>query len=190
MFIAMAMIALIIGGLAWYDARSSQPDGVSIKITDLPANATRVTLAQDDSGRLAYRVDWVNGDQTWMSPTVFAQALYDQRDGRPLHFAFLNITSTAGLVWVSLGLLGQVLFAGRMILQWLASEKRRRSIVPTAFWWMSLIGASMLICYFIWRKDAVGVLGQATGWIIYCRNLWLIYFPAKPQADVTVQGVA
>ncbi|HAI14296.1 MAG TPA: hypothetical protein DCM28_21505, partial [Phycisphaerales bacterium] len=73
-------------------------------------------------------------------------------------------------MWVAVGLLGQVLFTGRMIVQWIASEKSKRSVVPTAFWWMSLIGASMLITYFIWRKDVVGVLGQATGWFIYVRN--------------------
>ena len=80
-----------------------------------------------------------------------------------------------------LGLLGQVLFTGRMVVQWLVSEKQKQSVVPTAFWWMSLIGASMLITYFIWRKDIVGFLGQATGWLIYVRNLWLIYKPRTGQ---------
>ncbi|MAX23723.1 MAG: hypothetical protein CMJ19_04390 [Phycisphaeraceae bacterium] len=92
-----------------------------------------------------------------------------------------NITTPFGLVWVGIGLLGQVLFTGRMIVQWIASEKSKRSVVPTAFWWMSLIGASMLITYFIWRKDVVGVLGQATGWFIYVRNLYLIYGHKKSQ---------
>jgi lipid-A-disaccharide synthase-like uncharacterized protein len=67
---------------------------------------------------------------------------------------------------VGLGLLGQVLFTGRMLVQWLASEKQKRSVVPVAFWWMSLIGATMLLVYFTWRRDIVGVLGQATGWFI------------------------
>jgi lipid-A-disaccharide synthase-like uncharacterized protein len=44
-----------------------------------------------------------------------------------------------------------------------------------AFWWMSLVGASMLLVYFIWRRDIVGILGQATGWFIYIRNLVLIH---------------
>jgi len=73
------------------------------------------------------------------------------------------------------GLSGQVLFTGRMLVQWVVSERSKRSVVPTAFWWMSLCGASMLVIYFIWRKDIVGVLGQCTGWTIYVRNLWLIY---------------
>ena len=54
---------------------------------------------------------------------------------------------------------------------------RRRSVVPTIFWWMSLLGASMLLVYFIWRKDIGGILGQGTGWAIYARNLWMIYRP-------------
>ncbi|MDA0812051.1 MAG: lipid-A-disaccharide synthase N-terminal domain-containing protein [Verrucomicrobia bacterium] len=90
-------------------------------------------------------------------------------------YSTLNITSTAGIFWVGVGLLGQVLFTGRMIVQWIASEKEKRSIVPTSFWWMSLGGATMLIVYFVWRVDIVGVIGQATGWFIYVRNLWFVY---------------
>ncbi|MCY2958467.1 MAG: lipid-A-disaccharide synthase N-terminal domain-containing protein [Planctomycetota bacterium] len=89
--------------------------------------------------------------------------------------SLLNITSPAGIVWVTLGFLGQLLFTGRMLVQWLISEQSRRSVIPTAFWWMSLAGASMLLAYFLWRRDPIGVLGQATGWFIYVRNLWMIY---------------
>ncbi|MEM8872751.1 MAG: lipid-A-disaccharide synthase N-terminal domain-containing protein [Planctomycetota bacterium] len=76
---------------------------------------------------------------------------------------------------VGLGLFGQVLFTGRMLVQWLVSEKQKRSTVPVVFWWMSLGGASLLLIYFVWRRDIVGVLGQGTGWGIYARNLWLIH---------------
>lgn len=93
--------------------------------------------------------------------------------GGPLYIVF-NITSLSGIIWVSVGLLGQVLFTGRMIIQWLVSEKEKRSVVPPIFWHLSLAGASMLLAYFVWRKDIVGVLGQATGWFIYARNVWLI----------------
>ncbi|MEL7237889.1 MAG: lipid-A-disaccharide synthase N-terminal domain-containing protein [Planctomycetota bacterium] len=82
-------------------------------------------------------------------------------------------------MWISVGLLGQVLFTGRMLVQWIVSEKAKRSTVPPVFWWMSLIGASMLLSYFIWRRDIVGVLGQAAGWGIYLRNLWMIYRPSR-----------
>ncbi|MEO1236901.1 MAG: lipid-A-disaccharide synthase N-terminal domain-containing protein [Planctomycetota bacterium] len=87
----------------------------------------------------------------------------------------LNITTAAGVAWVALGLLGQVLFTARMLVQWLASERQQRSVVPPVFWWLSLVGATMLLVYFVWRKDIVGVLGQSTGWAIYARNLALIY---------------
>ncbi|ACV69613.1 lipid A biosynthesis domain protein [Desulfohalobium retbaense DSM 5692] len=78
-------------------------------------------------------------------------------------------------MWVSVGLLGQVFFTGRMVVQWITSERKRRSVIPVAFWWMSLLGACMLLLYFIWRKDIVGILGQSTGLFIYLRNLRLIY---------------
>src|SRR5690606_17527240 len=83
--------------------------------------------------------------------------------------------------WVSVGLLGQLLFTFRMVLQWLASEKEHKSVVPVGFWWGSLLGGLMLLTYFIWRKDIVGIIGQSTGAFIYARNLWLIY-AGRPKA--------
>lgn len=109
-----------------------------------------------------------------LSPAEFARMLYAQRTTGGWFNTVLNITSPAGAAWVAVGLGGQLLFTGRMLVQWIASEKNRRSVVPVAFWWMSLVGASMLLVYFIWRRDIVGILGQATGWAIYVRNLILI----------------
>lgn len=110
----------------------------------------------------------------------------NQQRQRGWLFVIFNITTWFGVIWVSVGLLGQVMFTGRMLVQWLVSEKEKRSVVPPAFWWMSIIGASMLILYFIWRKDIVGVLGQATGWLIYVRNLWMIHKPNHGQVSVTM----
>ncbi|MEM9881917.1 MAG: lipid-A-disaccharide synthase N-terminal domain-containing protein [Planctomycetota bacterium] len=116
--------------------------------------------------------------------------------GGPL-FTLFNITSWVGVLWVTLGLGGQVLFTGRMLLQWLASEKEKRSVVPPLFWYLSLAGASMLLVYFVWRKDIVGVLGQSTGWFIYARNVALIRRPppeqdppevVTPAGDAAVEG--
>ena len=90
-------------------------------------------------------------------------------------YVLLNITSAWGVLWVSVGFLGQALFTFRMVLQWLASEKHKRSVVPVGFWWGSLLGGLMLLTYFIWRKDIVGILGQSTGVFVYARNLILIY---------------
>ncbi|MGE3175115.1 MAG: lipid-A-disaccharide synthase N-terminal domain-containing protein [Planctomycetota bacterium] len=102
----------------------------------------------------------------------------------------LNVSSPAGFAWVLLGLLGQVLFTGRMLVQWLVSERSGRSVVPPAFWWMSLVGATMLLVYFVWRKEPIGVLGQATGWFIYVRNLWMIHRPGGPAVAAQPPGAA
>lgn len=110
-----------------------------------------------------------------MRPEQFAARLHDQQSRRNWLFGVMNITTWMGVAWVGLGLLGQVLFTGRMIVQWVVSEKRKRSVVPVAFWWMSITGATMLLVYFVWRRDIVGVIGQGTGWFIYVRNLRLIY---------------
>lgn len=113
-----------------------------------------------------------------MSPDQFARQLLSARQEQRRHgflFVLFNITSWTGVLWVALGLGGQLAFTARMLVQWLSSERARRSVVPVSFWWMSLVGASMLILYFVWRKDVVGVIGQSTGWIIYIRNLRLVY---------------
>ncbi len=140
-----------------------------------PAGVTSVDLVETPSGTHLYRVRWRDGREEEITPDRFARLLYREYSGRRPLFALLNITSWAGVFWVGLGLMGQVLFTGRMVVQWLVSEKKKRSVVPVAFWWMSLGGATMLLVYFTWRKDIVGVLGQSTGWFIYVRNLWLIY---------------
>ena len=71
-------------------------------------------------------------------------------------------------------MLGQAIFFSRFLVQWLASERAGRSYVPRAFWWLSLVGSMVLLVYAIHRKDAVIVLGQAFGWMVYARNLVLI----------------
>lgn len=89
-------------------------------------------------------------------------------------FRLFNITSWKSLIWAGLGLVGQVAFFGRMFVQWIASERKKQSVVPALFWWFSLIGGILLFTYFVWRQDFVGVLGQSTGIVIYARNLRLI----------------
>lgn len=88
---------------------------------------------------------------------------------------FFNITSWGNLGWVAAGLIGQGAFFGRMMVQWIVSEKRRESQVPEIFWLLSLLGGVLLFAYFVWRVDFVGVLGQSTGIVIYARNLRLIH---------------
>lgn len=110
------------------------------------------------------------------------KARQPEMDGakRSLYRVF-NITSLTGVLWVVFGFLGQALFMGRMLVQWWASEKAKSAVVPTSFWWLSLIGSSMLMTYFIWRVEIVGFLGQSTGWAIYIRNLWFIHGGKKAE---------
>jgi lipid-A-disaccharide synthase-like uncharacterized protein len=77
-------------------------------------------------------------------------------------------------IWLAIGLAGQALFSARFLVQWLVSEKRRESVIPVAFWYLSLAGSAVLLTYSIYRKDPVFILGQSMGSFIYLRNLWLI----------------
>ena len=77
-------------------------------------------------------------------------------------------------VWLIIGFTAQLLFSARFLVQWIASERARKSVVPLAFWFFSLAGGGLLLSYAIWRKDPVFILGQAGGLIIYSRNLHLI----------------
>ncbi|MGD2112170.1 MAG: lipid-A-disaccharide synthase N-terminal domain-containing protein [Gammaproteobacteria bacterium] len=79
------------------------------------------------------------------------------------------------LYWLIIGFLGQALFSMRFLVQWVASERQRRSIVPTAFWIFSLCGGITLLSYAIYRQDPVFIVGQAGGLLIYSRNLYFIY---------------
>jgi len=108
--------------------------------------------------------------------SIFGTAVTAQvADGRANWlFRLLNITSWISLVWIAIGFGGQLMFSGRMFLQWLISERHKVSIITPAFWWFSLLGGICLFTYFVWRQDAVGVLGQSSGIVIYARNLRLI----------------
>ena len=80
----------------------------------------------------------------------------------------------ANVIWLAIGFLGQALFSMRFLVQWIYSEKKKRSVIPLAFWYFSLAGGITLLSYAIYRKDPVFILGQATGVFIYTRNLQLI----------------
>lgn len=81
---------------------------------------------------------------------------------------------TIGNGWLALGFVGQALFSGRFIVQWIASERKKASVVPLAFWWLSLGGGSALLVYAIHRGDPVFIIGQAAGLVVYGRNLSLL----------------
>ena len=84
---------------------------------------------------------------------------------------------TTETIWVVTGFLGQGLFFGRWIVQWLASERSAASKVPVSFWYLSLVGGLITLAYAIYRKDPVFIAGQSIGAVVYVRNLMLIYRP-------------
>ncbi len=85
----------------------------------------------------------------------------------------MNLT-LSDVVVLAIGFSGQAMFFMRFFVQWLYSEKHRRSLIPTAFWYFSLAGSVLLLTYAIIKKDPVFIVGQSTGFIIYTRNLVLI----------------
>lgn len=89
-------------------------------------------------------------------------------------FHWLGVQTWGEFWWVAFGLGGQLLFTARFLVQWIASEKAHRSIIPMAFWYFSIGGAAVLLTYAIYRQDPVFILGQSMGFFIYLRNIWLI----------------
>lgn len=90
----------------------------------------------------------------------------------------------ADFLWLAVGFAGQILFSLRFLVQWVTSERLRRSVVPRAFWHFSLWGGVTLFIYALHLKDPVFILGQGMGIVIYLRNLWLIYRGAsEPRAS-------
>jgi lipid-A-disaccharide synthase-like uncharacterized protein len=84
-------------------------------------------------------------------------------------------------IWLGVGFGAQILFSSRFLIQWLASEKAGRSIIPVSFWYLSLGGGLLLLSYAIWRRDPVFILGQSTGVFIYSRNLYMIIQERKKE---------
>lgn len=78
-------------------------------------------------------------------------------------------------IWIGIGFLGQGLFFGRWVVQWIASERTAESRVPISFWYMSLIGGLITLTYAIYRMDPVFIAGQSIGSVVYIRNLVLIH---------------
>lgn len=77
--------------------------------------------------------------------------------------------------WYLIGFLGQGMFFMRFLYQWIASERKGKSIIPIQFWFFSIAGSLLILSYAVYRKDPVFILGQSLGMLIYSRNLYLIY---------------
>jgi lipid-A-disaccharide synthase-like uncharacterized protein len=95
---------------------------------------------------------------------------------------------TTDTIWIATGFLGQGLFFGRWIVQWLASERSASSKVPISFWYLSLVGGLITLAYAIYRKDPVFIAGQSIGAVVYVRNLMLIYRPNQAGPAKSDQG--
>jgi lipid-A-disaccharide synthase-like uncharacterized protein len=75
--------------------------------------------------------------------------------------------------WKVVGWVGNLIFFSRFLVQWWATEKRRQVVVPSAFWWLSLVGSLILLSYALHRRDSVFIAGTAVSWVPYLRNLWI-----------------
>jgi lipid-A-disaccharide synthase-like uncharacterized protein len=86
----------------------------------------------------------------------------------------VHALGTREAIWIVIGFAGQFLFMMRFLWQWIQSERRKRSIIPVAFWYFSLAGGMTLLIYAIHRRDPVFITGQALGLLVYTRNLVLL----------------
>jgi lipid-A-disaccharide synthase-like uncharacterized protein len=93
-------------------------------------------------------------------------------------------TPTTELIWVGIGLAAQLLFSMRFLVQWIATEKARASTMPESFWYFSFSGGIMLLAYACYRVDPVFIVGQATGLVIYTRNLYFIWLGKRSPSPV------
>lgn len=85
--------------------------------------------------------------------------------------------------WVLLGFAAQAFFTMRFVVQWIASERAGRSVVPIAFWWFSIGGGILLLVYALYRKDPVFIAGQAFGVFVYLRNLYFVLRDRSSEAQ-------
>jgi lipid-A-disaccharide synthase-like uncharacterized protein len=95
-------------------------------------------------------------------------------------FSLMSLTASRrflGLDWSALsafGLLGNAIFTTRFLVQWIASERRGESVIPIAFWYLSIVGSLILCTYFAIQRDPVGTLAYVPNSFVYARNLYLI----------------
>src|SRR5260370_40760410 len=74
--------------------------------------------------------------------------------------------------WLALGVLAQALFTARFVVQWIASERAGKSVMPIAFWFFSIGGGVLLLVYALYRRDPVFIAGQSFRVVVYARNLY------------------
>jgi lipid-A-disaccharide synthase-like uncharacterized protein len=96
--------------------------------------------------------------------------------------AWYDALSGQELAWIIIGFVAQFMFMMRFVMQWIYSERARRSIVPEVFWYFSILGGAMLLAYAIHRADPVFIAGQSLGLLIYSRNIYFIWREKKDGA--------
>ena len=194
----LAVMALLLAMGVWlvYQPRpDAQPGATLVRLRIGDIKAWVEAVRDEPTGTWTFRILHRGADPGEpIAEQAFRSVLGDQTVDRIIAtgdnamFRLLNITSWVGVAWVVLGFGAQIVFAARFLVQWIVSEKRQESVVPEAFWWISLAGGAMLYCYFVWRKDLPAVLGQSTGIVIYARNLRLIWKtrhrPPQPPAEL------
>ena len=89
---------------------------------------------------------------------------------------FLAKYTLTEIIWVCIGFVGTAIFGMRFVIQWIASERRKRAYIPVVFWYLSICGSAVLLAYSIYRRDPVFIAGQSLNMIIYFRNIYLIAF--------------
>lgn len=94
------------------------------------------------------------------------------------------------LLWILFGLIGQIIFSFRFIIQWWVSEKAKKSVIPPSFWILSIVGSLILSTYAIYRKDPVFIVGQLPSVFIYSRNIYLNrQGKLKPSQDIVENSI-
>ncbi len=177
--IAAVIVLLLVPALSWIalyqNGYVAAPGKAVVPPFNLSDRIVSIEVEKNEAGQLIGIFEGAGEGAKHLTGDELFEELYRRKKNIPRYYKWLDVTSFVGVVWVVFGFMAQLVFTARMVVQWYASEKVRSSIVPPTFWWLSLLGSSMLLVYFIWRKEPVGFFGQATGWFIYVRNLWFIY---------------
>jgi len=100
------------------------------------------------------------------------------------------VTLTLDRAWLAFGLLGQLIFGARFIVQWIASERKGESHIPLIFWYLSIVGGIITTAYAIHKRDIVFIIGQGAGLVVYIRNLMLIYRAQRRTTSTTPEARA
>ena len=93
-------------------------------------------------------------------------------------------------IWMSVGFVGQAIFGLRFVVQWIATERKKKSVIPLAFWYLSLAGTVILLTYSIYKLDPVFIAGFSLNMIIYLRNLYFIHLRPEAKAHEASESVS